>query len=129
MHLSLQSRPLGPLVTIIIPPPRRPDTTYLRASVHTVGGQGVDPACPTSVTYTRPVTFSIACRIPLFPTQLLACWPVGFYLSLSSFAMANGFGFTFGAGQHVKIVHSWGIRRITTQRSFLISSHSFRAVN
>ena len=50
---TLQSRPLGSLISII-PPPRRRDTTYLREPPCTpfTSKASINPTCPTSVTYT-----------------------------------------------------------------------------
>jgi hypothetical protein len=50
----------------------------------------------------RPTAFSIACCT--FPTPLLACWRVRFSFIRVSFATADAFAFTIGAGQQVKIV-------------------------
>jgi hypothetical protein len=103
---TLQSRSLRSLATIILPPRRR-DTSYrahLRPSVSRARcGSGL-PNFSDDPNLSAPPLSPLLVVQPLFPTQLLACWPEAFHSFLSSFATADGFGFTIGAGQHAKIV-------------------------
>lgn len=52
---------------------------------------------------TCPTTFSIACGTVSVPCTLVGLLARRYYLFLSSFAIADGFGFTIWAGQHIKI--------------------------